>query len=258
MNADPEFLAAIDTLNNKENGINPDSEEEENAFHLQPTNRNSFTKGALFAFDPNLLAPDGWKKLGLNERNIKTIINYRTKGGKFYKADDLKKIWGLPDGFYDHVKAHISISKEYPKSEKFIVATEKKKSWTIDINKADTSTLIALPGIGSKLANRILNFRDKLGGFYAIEQVGETYGLADSTFQKVKPFLFVSDEVKKFNINAVTKDDLKVHPYIKWTLANAIVEYRNQHGNFKQLEDLKNITIIDEPTFKKIVHYLSL
>ena len=64
--------------------------------------------------------------------------------------------------------------------------------------------------------------------------------------------------MKKLNINTVTKDELKVHPYIKWNLANAIVEYRTQHGNYKSLDELKNITVIDEATFNKVTQYLSL
>jgi len=69
--------------------------------------------------------------------------------------------------------------------------------------------------------------------------------------------LQLSGSVKKLNVNTATKDELKVHPYIKWNLANAIVEYRNQHGAFKSLDELKNIALIDEATFEKIVHYLS-
>jgi competence ComEA-like helix-hairpin-helix protein len=103
-----------------------------------------------------------------------------------------------------------------------------------------------------------VNFRDKLGGFYSVDQVRETYGLPDSTFQKIKTSMQLGGSVKKLNINTATKDELKTHPYIKWNLANAIVEYRNQHGGFKSLDDLKNIAIIDEATFERIAHYLSL
>jgi competence ComEA-like helix-hairpin-helix protein len=156
------------------------------------------------------------------------------------------------------VKNHISIPRQEKKNENFVAKTEKRKSWNIDINHADTSELIALPGIGSKLAARIVSFREKLGGFYSVEQIRETYGLSDTSFQKIKPFLFINGEVEKFNINSATKDDLKNHPYIKWNIANAIVEYRKQHGNYNQLDDLKNITIVDEPTFNKIAHYISL
>jgi DNA uptake protein ComE-like DNA-binding protein len=59
-------------------------------------------------------------------------------------------------------------------------------------------------------------------------------------------------------VNTATKDELKVHPYIRWNLANAIVEYRNQHGAFKNLDELRNIVLIDDVTFQKIVHYLNL
>lgn len=255
---DAELLAAVDSLSEKQNHADDESEEEELAFQPQPTTRNSFLKGELFVFDPNILSADGWKKLGLNERNTKTILNYRNKGGKFYKPDDLKKIWGLPDGFYDYVKNSISIPKQEKEKENYVAKTENRKSWNIDINHADTSELIALPGIGSKLAARIVSFREKLGGFYSVEQIRETYGLSDTSFQKIRPFLFINGEVEKFNINSATKDDLKNHPYIKWNIANAIVEYRKQHGNYTQLDDLKNITLVDEPTFNKIAHYLSL
>jgi competence ComEA-like helix-hairpin-helix protein len=68
----------------------------------------------------------------------------------------------------------------------------------------------------------------------------------------------VNGQVEKININTVTKDQLKIHPYIKWNLANAIIEYRTQHGDYKTIEDLKNIATLDESTFNKIAHYLTL
>ena len=202
-------------------------------------------------------------KLGLNKKTSRTIANYRSKGGKFYKPEDIQKIWGMPEGFYERVKDYIIIASDqnhYTQNnfEKTTYTKPEKKIVTVNINEADTSAFIALPGIGSKLAARIVNFRDKLGGFYSVEQIGETYGLPDSTFQKIKGSFRLDGSIKKLNINTATKDELKVHPYIKWNLANAIVEYRNQHGAFKSLEELKNIAVIDEATFKKIAHYLSL
>ena len=105
--------------------------------------------------------------------------------------------------------------------------------YVIDINTADTSAFISLPGIGSKLAARIVNFRDKLGGFYSIDQVGETFGLPDSTFQKIKQYLKLENtSIKKININTATVDELKAHPYIKYSVANPIIAYRNEHGPF--------------------------
>jgi DNA uptake protein ComE-like DNA-binding protein len=131
-----------------------------------------------------------------------------------------------------------------------------RKVWNIELNSADTTALAELPGIGVKLAQRIINFRDRLGGFYSVDQVGETYGLADSIFKKIKPYLHINGGVKKININTATRDELKLHPYIKWNLANILVEYRNQHGHYKSLEELKNISSIEETLFLKIAPYL--
>ena len=128
----------------------------------------------------------------------------------------------------------------------------------VDINDADSIAFIALPGIGPRLASRILNFREKLGGFYSSDQLSEVYGLPDSTFQNIRQYLHLAGSVKTININTASKDELRVHPYIRWNLANAIVEYRNQHGNFQSLEDLKNISVIDETTYNKLIHYLIL
>jgi len=258
------LVKAMDTLTNQTKKSNNRSDEENaEVYQYEPTQTKDFTKGALFAFDPNTLTIEGWQRLGLSERTSKTIEKYRSKGGKFFKPEDLKKIWGLPEGFYERVKNYISVasvSKQFEQANfsKPVYEKLEKKIASVNINEADTAAFIALPGIGSKLAFRIVNFRDKLGGFYTVEQIGDTYGLPDSTFQKIKPYLKLDGDVKKLNINTATKDELKLHPYIKWNLANAVVEYRNQHGNFKSLEELKNIAVIDEVTFAKIVHYLSL
>ena len=267
---DSTLLLAMDTLQKIETKKSFSKKEEYNhAYQYEPSLRKSFTKGDLFPFDPNTTSFQDWQRLGLNERTSKTILNYVSKGGKFYKPEDLKKIWGLPEGFYEQVKSYIVITSvqknNYQKSfasygenkQKF--EKPERKFASINVNEADTSALIALPGIGSKLSARIISFREKLGGFYSVDQIGETYGLPDSTFQKIKSRLKADGtDVRKINLNAATKEELKAHPYIRWNLANAIVEYRNQHGAFKSLEELKKIVLIDESTFNRISHYLSL
>jgi competence ComEA-like helix-hairpin-helix protein len=65
-------------------------------------------------------------------------------------------------------------------------------------------------------------------------------------------------ELKKININTATKDEMKIHPYIRWNLANVIVAYRDQHGSFNSVDDLKKITLISEEIFGKILPYLTV
>lgn len=265
---DSVLVKAIDTLQTRQLAAKKFGRDE-NGYNSRNTNyqyesseKAAFTNGELFQFDPNTITAGDWQRLGLNAKTSKTIEKYVSKGGKFYKPEDLMKIWGMPEGFYERVKDYVAITsfaKNYPAYENKPFVREERKVAIVNINEGDTSAFIALPGIGSRLSARIIGFREKLGGFYSVDQVGETYGLPDSTFQIIKSRLQVDgSSVKKINVNTATKDELKVHPYIRWNLANAIVAYRNQHGAYKNLDELKNIVLVDEAVFGKIVHYLSL
>lgn len=223
-------------------------------------------KASLFYFDPNTLSGEGWKKLGIREKTITTIQNYISKGGKFYKPEDISKIWGLHKDEVQRLLPFVSILQQtipvYPEKKIFDNKSNPKiiyKIIPVDINTADTTAFIALPGIGSKLANRIINFRDKLGGFYKVEQVAETFALPDSTFQKIKANLILTRAtVKKININTATLDEMKIHPYIRYNLASAIVQYRLQHGVFLTISDIKKIMMVTEEIYLKLAPYLSV
>ncbi|MGV3528409.1 MAG: ComEA family DNA-binding protein [Flavisolibacter sp.] len=227
-----------------------------------PYEMNLPKTGERFPFDPNTATALEWQRLGLSQRTTRTILNYRSKGGRFYKPEDLKKIWGLQQAFFESVKDYISIPEPTTRwqqnTEKAFSRPESKIS-DVDINTSDSAAWRQLPGIGPAYSARIVKFREKLGGFHSIEQVSETYGLPDSTFQKIKSHLkFTPGSVRQININSATKDQLRAHPYISWNVANAIVEYRNQHGQYQSVEELKKIVVLDDATLKKILPYLSL
>jgi competence protein ComEA len=225
------------------------------------------TKGELFYFDPNKISATEWKRLGLRDKTIQTIQNYLNKGGKFRKPEDLQRVYGLHKDEFERLEPYVRIESDFENrnSEPFTATTNEKpeiKNYTsrysvIDVNAADTTAFISLPGIGSKLAARIVNFRDKLGGFYSVDQVKETFGLPDSTYQKIKQYLKLDNpSVKKININTATVDELKAHPYIKYSLANPIVAYRNEHGLFSKVEDLKKVMAVTEEIYTRIERYL--
>lgn len=276
---DTTWMAAVKSLEIKDSAIAKNDyrmNDDENTNTYQYDRKKSdykerYTiKGELFYFDPNTISATEWKRLGLRDKTIQTIQNYLNKGGHFYKAEDIQRIYGLHKDEYERllpyvkIEAKTSIANEQfvsskPKEEAQLAKTYTSKYSVININAADTSAFISLPGIGSKLALRIVNFRDKLGGFYSIDQVGETYGLHDSTFQKIKQYLKLeSTSIKKININTATVDELKAHPYIKYNLANPIVAYRNEHGTFSKLEDIKKVMAVTEDVYKKIAPYLIL
>ena len=243
---------------------NFDEENYQNYYQPSEKNYTKNFKGELFYFDPNTATTADWQRLGLRDKTIATIQNYLSKGGRFYKPEDIGKIWGLHPDEVQRLIPYVQITPKennYPKKDYETKTFDKPKNTisVIDINNADTTTLIALPGIGSKLAQRIINFRDKLGGFYKAEQVGETFGLPDSTFQKIKPRLTINNlTIKQFNINTASVDEMKTHPYIRYNIANAIVQYRSQHGNFLSVADIKKIMMVTEDVYNKVAPYLSL
>jgi competence protein ComEA len=221
--------------------------------------------GTMFYFDPNTLDAAGWQKLGIKDKTIASMQKYIAKGGRFREPNDLKKVWGLRNDEKERLIPYVRIAataqptntNNYTPYEK--KPYEKKVIAPVDINAGDSTAFVALPGIGGGFSRRIINFRNRLGGFYKVEQVAETFGLPDSVFQKIKPLLKIEGiDVKKINVNTATEEELKAHPYIRWQLAKVITEYKKQHGNFKALDELKKIILIDAATYNKISPYLTI
>lgn len=164
-----------------------------------------------FPFNPNTISPLQWQELGLRDKTILTIQHYLQKGGRFRKPEDLRKIWGLKPAEADLLIPYVQIPATIAegKKEELVlkaapiqdsVKLKAHKNWNLaplDINLADTAAWMKFPGIGEVLAARIVKFRDKMGGFKSVEQVGKTYGIKDSLFQLMKPFLILGQVPEK-------------------------------------------------------------
>jgi competence protein ComEA len=213
-----------------------------------------------FRFDPNTIEEIGLNKLGLPKKFIKTFLNFRNKGAKFYKPEDFKRVWGLKEEDANFLLPYIVIanSKKNNWNEDFKYFKKANNPTIIDINIAGVNEFRQLPGVGN-LAYKIVKYRDKLGGFLTINQVKETYEITDSIFNAIQPFLTLQNPViTKININTATDFELASHPYIEKNIAKAIVIYRNQHGNYKQVADLKKIIFIKKEWVDKMAPYLTV
>jgi competence ComEA-like helix-hairpin-helix protein len=229
--------------------------------------RTKETKPPQFAFDPNTLSGDSLMLLGLSGRTVRTLLNYRSKGGQFRKPEDLKKVYGLSAAQAEALIPYVSIEKKTPESPATPRPDEPDSDSeppakpaepaSMDINKATLEEWQSFRGIGPTYAKRICGFRDKLGGFTTVDQVGETYGLADSTFQRIRPRLSVDSPVRQWPINQLDAAGLKAHPYLSWKYANAIIAYRGQHGAFQSAADVAKIRAIPAPVLKKMDPYWS-
>ncbi|MEE9438458.1 MAG: helix-hairpin-helix domain-containing protein [Saprospiraceae bacterium] len=207
---------------------------------------------SLFQFDPNKISQDSMLLLGISKYAASNILKYRAKGGKL-TAEKLKSIYGIDEVTINRITPYIDIKKNKPtktytnnsetnkqyQQKKYKNKYTRKTPSIIEINTADTTVWKSLPGIGKTYSKMIVNFRSKLGGFFHVDQVSECYGIPDSVFVKIKPFLVIdTSKIKKRNINEMNSDALKSHPYVNWRKANHIVKYRDMHGNYATMNDL--------------------
>ncbi|MBS1591419.1 MAG: helix-hairpin-helix domain-containing protein [Bacteroidetes bacterium] len=225
------------------------------------SNEKPFTENTayeMFEFNPNTINEEGWKKLGLKDKTIKTILNYRSKGGKFKTPEDIRKIWGLKKEDADRI---IPYAKIESKTNNILNTKEGaiKSTVKIDINIATPQEWFTIPNMDRSLAYKIIKYKEKLGGFLTIQQVKETYGLTDSLFKTIEPYLILqTTNIKKININTADDYTLSNHPYINKDVAKAIIIYRTQHGAYTKINDIKKIVFIKEDLYNKIAPYLAV
>ena len=210
-----------------------------------------------FTFDPNTLDKNGWVAMGFSEKQALAVVNYRKKGGHFYKKEDVKNIFFVGEEEYKQMEPYIEIMPQ--ESKEHISLSTPKKIFELELNTADTLDLQQLYGIGSVFSKRIVKYRTLLGGFYTKEQLMEVYGFTEELYEKVSPYITVdTSKLYKLNINTDDVSRLKRHPYLDYYQAKAIVKYRQTAGAFDTVTDLRNVVLIDKNTFEKIKPYLSV
>lgn len=257
--------ALVDYLAKNKNAPADSNEEDTRSFH-PPVETAPVIKKEIFPFDPNTISSDEWKRLGIGDKTIRTILNYRNKGGKFRSAEDIKKIWGIKKEAAERLMPFVRIAvaessqkkqfNNYPPAPQRITGN---KIAELDINAATIDEWKALPGIGEILASRIIKFRDRMGGFSSIEQVHKTYGITDSVFQVIIPYLKINTAtIQKLNLNTASVYDLKMKANIPNEVAKAIVIYRQQYGPYQSVNDLRKIVLMSDSLFQRIATSLTI
>ncbi|MDN3586369.1 helix-hairpin-helix domain-containing protein [Pedobacter aquatilis] len=215
----------------------------------------------LFKFDPNKIDVEDRQTLGLSAKQAQSIVNYRNKGGKFYKAEDLQRMYTVSPEMYKKLLPYIEIEpQEYARKEFQFEKKDyvKKALVVVDVNQADSTALDQIKGIGPTFALRILKYRERLGGFHKKEQLLEVYGLDSAKYAEVKDQIFINPKsLRTININNADFNQLKTSPYLSYKQINAILQYRKQHGNYNSVDDLKKVLILNQQVIDKITPYLT-
>lgn len=134
-----------------------------------------------------------------------------------------------------------------------------KREVVVDLNRADTFDLDELRGIGPTYARRIVEYREKLGGFTHVEQLREVWGIDSSLLERIRPYIYIKEiNLKKLNINTSTIKQMRNHPYLDYYQAKEIYLHRRKYGAFNDITQLQYVNLIDSGTYARIKPYLSI
>ena len=199
-----------------------------------------------FPFDPNSADSLDFRRLGLPGWMARNIVRYRERGGRFRRPEEFRKIYGLTDEQYAALEPYIRIAPQdtaRPAVPRLYTALAERDTLArpykypagtvIELNRADTTELKKIPGIGSGIARLITGYRQRLGGFHSLEQLREI----DLDPEPLRPWLRVdTTAIRRLNLNRVSVDRLRRHPYFDFYQAKAIVERRKKHGPLRSMK----------------------
>ena len=231
-------------------------------YYQQPSHRVE-----RFAFDPNTADSTQLLRLGLQSWQVRNIYKYRAAGGIYRKKEDFAKLYGLTVKQYRELEPYIQISSDYqPAStlvkEKQHVVYERDtlrypvkiaEGEHIELNASDTSLYKKVPGVGSYYSRKIAEYGRRLGGYVSADQLDEIENFP----AEAKRFFSVNASgVHQMNVNRLSLNDLKRHPYINYYQAKAITDYRRLHGPLHSLNDLRLLPDFPAEAIKRLEPYV--
>ncbi len=206
-----------------------------------------------FLFDPNTISKDSLKLLGLSDKLAQTVINYRTNVGDFKTKEDFKKVYGLSSQEYNRLTDYIELAPKITEN------TKEKPPQLVNLNRANKEELMLAKGIGNVFSDRIIEHRERTGGFVSVSQLTEIYGIDHEWLENYEDqFVAEPSSINQININTIRFKELLKHPYFSYSQTQLIINYREQHGKFSSIEQIREFNLIKPKHYRKIAPYLTL
>ena len=224
-----------------------------------------------FFFDPNTADSAQLRRLGLQTWQIRNIYKYRAAGGIYREKTDFARLYGLTVKEYRELEPYIRISSDYLPAATLVKesasATAKHDTTFVHhypqkiaetahvvLNTADTTELMTVPGIGPYFARKIVQYGQRLGGYVNVDQLDEIENFPAES----KRFLVVEGATpQKLNVNKLTLNELKRHPYINFYHAKDITYYLRLHGPIKSLQDLRLLKDFPQAAIERLLPYVT-
>ncbi len=222
-------------------------------------------KDTIFPFNPNFITDYKGYKLGLSVAEIDRLHHFRNQNNYVNSPEDFQKVTKVSDELLNKISPYFKFpdwvtNKASRTSEKFHKFLPKEKLAIIqkDINAATREDLIAVYGIGDKLADKILSEKEKVGGFVSMEQFQFMWGISPEASEDLQKRFFVKNTlgIKKIAINDLSMKELAKFPYFNYALAKEIVVFRSMNNGINDIADLTKIKGMPNEKIKIIALYL--
>ena len=227
-------------------------------------------KPKIYPFNPNYITDYKGYTLGMTNEEIDRLHKFRESNQWINSAKDFQQVTKVSDSFLATISPYFKfpdwVTNPKQKSQGYNISfsnSTKPKTYAqkIDLNSATASQLKKVYGVGEKLSERIITYRNKFnGGFVADAELSEVWGLSPEVIDRILNDFTVKTPrvIKTFNLNKVTKDELVTIQFIDYEIAHNIIEERTLRDGFKSLEELTKVEDFPIKKFEIIKLYLHL
>ena len=242
-------------------------EESLRADSLQRAARRKLPAAAeLFPFNPNVADSATLLRVGLKPWQVRNLLKYRRKGGRWRSADDFRRLYGLTEEEFQRLRPYIiippsaeenqnSLAKESGRRDSLRRIYPKKfgELTVLSLNAADTTLLQRIPGIGRYRAAQICRYRERLGGYISTAQLREIGDLPEGIEQWFE--IGAGETPRQINVNKSDFKTLLRHPYLSYDQVCAIMRFRQKFGSLRSWSDLRNSPDFSETDFQRLAPY---
>ena len=235
------------------------------------------------AFDPNTVDSLTLIGFGLRPWKVKNFLHYREAGKVFRSTEDLGDTYGWTEEDVERVASYVRVVEKYEKSgrsEKNEKYGKDENHWKdgkrwderkdekperpsskfqmltkVDVNTADTALLRRIPGVGAKISEAIVKYRERLGGFHSVEQLREIKIVSPELLEWME--VSSSSDIQKININKASFQALNSHPYISYEQTKALLQYVRLYGKVKDEKALVETGIFTKEEVEKLKPYIA-
>ena len=214
-------------------------------------------KYEIYPYNPNFISDYKGYALGMSIEEIDRLHVFRKMNKYVNSAKDFQRVTLVSDSLLKVLAVKFKFPDWVNKSNS---KKKNKAAFQSDINRTSAKDILRVTGVNYKICYRIIDFRDKLGGFVQISQLQDVYGIALVDIEKItlKFQLKTIPEIKKINLNLANVLKLSESPYISEYLASNIVEERVLRDGFSEVSELKFVKSFPKDKFDHIKIYFTV